>query len=209
MARNEELFQAILNGDRVKVQMIFQNAIDRHLNVGELLDESMIPAMREMGDRFSRNEIYVPEMLIAARAMQAGLTIIEPVLAKGNHKPLGKIAVGTVKGDLHDIGKNLVVIMLKGAGYEVVDLGTNCAVEKYDEAVAAGVNIIMCSALLTTTMMYMKEVVEHFKNNPVVKIVIGGAPVTQNYADSIGAHGYGQDANEAVRIVERLSGALA
>lgn len=208
MARNEELFQAILNGDRAKVQTIFQNAIDHHLNVGELLDESMIPAMREMGDRFSRNEIYVPEMLIAARAMQAGLTIIEPILAKGNHKPLGKIAVGTVKGDLHDIGKNLVVIMLKGAGYEVVDLGTNCAVEKYDEAVAAGVNIIMCSALLTTTMMYMKEVVEHFKNNPVVKIVIGGAPVTQNYADSIGAHGYGQDANEAVRIVERLTGAL-
>jgi len=209
MARNEELFQAILNGDRAKVQNIFQNAIDHNLNVSELLDESMIPAMREMGDRFSRNEIYVPEMLIAARAMQAGLTIIEPVLAKGNHKPLGKIAVGTVKGDLHDIGKNLVVIMLKGAGYEVVDLGTNCGVEKYDEAVSAGVKIIMCSALLTTTMMYMKEVVEHFKSNPVVKIVIGGAPVTQNYADSIGAHGYGQDANEAVRIVERLSWVMA
>lgn len=209
MARNEELYQAIMNGDRAKVQTIFQNAIDRNLNVGELLDESMIPAMREMGDRFSRNEIYVPEMLIAARAMQAGLTLIEPVLAKGNHKPLGKIAVGTVKGDLHDIGKNLVVIMLKGAGYEVVDLGTNCGVEKYDEAVAAGVNILMCSALLTTTMMYMKEVVEHFKQNNAVKIVIGGAPVTQNYADSIGAHGYGQDANEAVRIVERLATAVA
>ncbi|MFA4839145.1 MAG: corrinoid protein [Candidatus Neomarinimicrobiota bacterium] len=209
MARNEELYQAIMNGDRAKVQTIFQNAIDRNLNVGELLDESMIPAMREMGDRFSRNEIYVPEMLIAARAMQAGLTLIEPVLAKANHKPLGKIAVGTVKGDLHDIGKNLVVIMLKGAGYEVVDLGTNCGVEKYDEAVTAGVNIIMCSALLTTTMMYMKEVVEHFKQNNAVKIIIGGAPVTQNYADSIGAHGYGQDANEAVRIVERLATAVA
>jgi 5-methyltetrahydrofolate--homocysteine methyltransferase len=208
MARNEELFQAVCKGDRVKVQAIFQNAIAQNLDVSELLDESMIPAMREMGDRFSRNEIYVPEMLIAARAMQAGLTIIEPVLAKGNHRPLGKIAVGTVKGDLHDIGKNLVVIMLKGAGYEVMDLGTNCGVEKYDEAVAAGVKIIMCSALLTTTMTYMKEVVDHFKTNPAVKVVIGGAPVTQNYADSIGAHGYGQDANEAVRIVERLSGAL-
>ncbi|MFA4907813.1 MAG: corrinoid protein [archaeon] len=209
MARNEELYQAIMNGDRAKVQTIFQNAIDRNLNVGELLDESMIPAMREMGDRFSRNEIYVPEMLIAARAMQSGLTLIEPLLVKSAHRSRGKIAVGTVKGDLHDIGKNLVVIMLKGAGYEVVDLGTNCGVEKYDEAVTAGVNIIMCSALLTTTMMYMKEVVEHFEQNNAVKIVIGGAPVTQNYADSIGAHGYGQDANEAVRIVERLATAVA
>ncbi len=209
MARNEELFQAVCRGDRVTVQSIFQDALNRNRDVNELLNESMIPAMREMGNRFSRNEIYVPEMLIAARAMQAGLTIIEPVLAKSNHKPLGKIAVGTVKGDLHDIGKNLVIIMLKGAGYEVMDLGTNCAVEKYDEAVNAGIKIIMCSALLTTTMMYMKEVVEHFKNNHEVKIIIGGAPVTQNYADSIGAHGYGQDANEAVRIVERLSGVLA
>jgi len=98
--------------------------------------------------------------------------------------------------------------MLKGAGYEVMDLGTNCSVEKYDEAVRSGIDIIMCSALLTTTMLYMKEVVEHYKNNPTVRVVIGGAPVTQNYADSIGAHGYGQDANEAVRIVERLSGAV-
>lgn len=209
MARNEELYEAIIKGDRTKVQIIFQNAIDLNKNINELLDESMIPAMREIGARFSRNEIYVPEMLIAARAMQAGLTLIEPILMKANRKPLGRIAVGTVKGDLHDIGKNLVVIMLKGAGYEVLDLGTNCSVEKYDEAIAAGIHIIMCSALLTTTMMYMKEVVEHFKNNPVVKIVIGGAPVTQNYADSIGAHGYGQDANEAVRIVERLTAAIA
>jgi 5-methyltetrahydrofolate--homocysteine methyltransferase len=209
MARNEELYQAILKGDRNKVQKIFQAAIEQDKNINELLDDSMIPAMREMGERFSRNEIYVPEMLIAARAMQAGLNLIEPILAKSNHQSPAKIAVGTVKGDLHDIGKNLVAIMLKGVGYEVIDLGTNCSVEKYDEAVAAGASIVMCSALLTTTMTYMEEVVKHFKNNAAIKVVIGGAPVTQQYADSIGAHGYGRDANEAVKIVEKLIGATA
>jgi len=209
MARNEELYNAILKGDRNTVQSIFRIAIDQNQDVNELLDDSMIPAMREMGERFSRNEIYVPEMLIAARAMQAGLTMIEPILARNNYQSLGKIAVGTVKGDLHDIGKNLVAIMLKGAGYEVVDLGTNCAVEKYEEAVAAGVRIVMCSALLTTTMTYMEEIVNHFKNNDEIKVVIGGAPVTQKYADSIGAHGYGRDANEAVKIVEKLISATA
>ncbi|MCK9244381.1 MAG: corrinoid protein [Candidatus Marinimicrobia bacterium] len=209
MTRNQELYQAILRGDRSTVQKIFQSAIDQHADVNELLEDSMIPAMREVGERFARSEIYVPEMLIAARAMQAGLTLIEPILAKSNRKPRGKVAVGTVKGDLHDIGKNLVVIMLKGAGYEVLDLGINCPVEKYATAAAAGINIIMCSALLSTTMMYMKEVVNFFKNNSAVKIIVGGAPVTQKYADSIGAHGYGKNANEAVRIVERLTGAVA
>lgn len=209
MARNEELFNAIVKGDRNTVQTIMQSAIDQEQNVTELLDGSMIPAMREIGERFSRNEVYVPEMLIAARAMQAGLSIIEPVLAQANHKPRGKIAVGTVKGDLHDIGKNLVAIMLKGAGYEVLDLGTNCSIDKYTEAVNAGVKIVMCSALLTTTMTYMEEVVKHFKDTPEVRVVIGGAPVTQKYADSIGAHAYGRDANEAVKIVENIIGASA
>jgi len=205
MARDEELYNAILKGDRNSVQTIFQSAIDQNRDVIELLDESMIPAMREMGERFSRNEIYVPEMLIAARAMQAGLTLIEPILAQNNHKSRGTIAVGTVKGDLHDIGKNLVVIMLKGAGYDVIDMGTNCGIEKYDEAVSAGAQIVMCSALLTTTMTYMEQVANHFKNNNnTVKVVIGGAPVTQKYADSIGAHGYGRDANEAVKIVDKF-----
>ncbi len=209
MARNEDLYAAILRGDRAKVQDIFTTAIEHNQDVNELLDDSMIPAMREMGGRFSRNEIYVPEMLIAARAMQAGLNLIEPILALNKRQSPGKIAVGTVKGDLHDIGKNLVAIMLKGAGYEVIDIGTNCSVDKYDEAVAAGARIVMCSALLTTTMTYMQEVVNHFRGNAAIKVVIGGAPVTQNYADSIGAHGYGRDANEAVKIVERLLSAAA
>ena len=166
--------------------------------------ESMIPAMRAIGDRFSRNEVYVPEMLIAARAMQAGLDIVEPLLANTGHKPLGKVAIGTVKGDLHDIGKNLVAMMVKGAGYEVTDLGVDCDIAKYEEAVDNGVQVLMLSALLTTTMPYMKEVVSHFKaKGSPVKILIGGAPITQEYADEIGADGYSSDANEAVASVEK------
>lgn len=131
MAKQQELYDAIMKGNRNKVTEVIQKAVAENMNVVEILNDSMIPAMRDMGDKFSRNEIYVPEMLIAARAMQAGLTIIEPILAKAGHKALGKVCLGTVKGDLHDIGKNLVGIMLKGAGYEVMDLGVNCDVEKF------------------------------------------------------------------------------
>ena len=199
MARNEELFNAIMKGKRKDVAALVQAEIAVGANVGSILMESMIPAMREIGARFTRNEVYVPEMLIAARAMQAGLDIINPLLSKSGHEPLGKVAIGTVKGDLHDIGKNLVAMMVKGAGYDVMDLGVDCDVAKYDEAVNNGAQVIMLSALLTTTMPYMKEVVSHFKaKNSKVKILIGGAPVTQEYADEIGADGYSSDANQAV-----------
>jgi 5-methyltetrahydrofolate--homocysteine methyltransferase len=184
---------------------LIKKAIDAGVKVNSILDEGMIPAMREMGDRFSRNEVYVPEMLIAARAMQAGLEIVEPILASSGHKALGKVCAGTVKGDLHDIGKNLVAIMLKGAGYDVIDCGVNCDVNKFQEAVDKGAQVICCSALLTTTMPYMKDVVEHFKGKSV-KVIIGGAPVTQDYANTIGADGYGSDANEAVKVVDKLLG---
>lgn len=204
MAKNEELFNAIIKGKRKDVTALVQADVDAGADVAEILMESMIPAMREIGDRFTRNEVYVPEMLIAARAMQAGLDIVEPLLANTGHKPLGKVAIGTVKGDLHDIGKNLVAMMVKGAGYEVVDLGVDCDVAKYDEAVENGAQLILLSALLTTTMPYMKEVVSHFKaKGSAVKILIGGAPVTQEYADEIGADGYSSDANEAVASVEK------
>ena len=205
MARNEELFNAIIKGKRKDVTALVQADVDAGANVEEILMDSMIPAMREIGDRFTRNEVYVPEMLIAARAMQAGLDIVEPLLANTGHKPLGKVAIGTVKGDLHDIGKNLVAMMVKGAGYEVVDLGVDCDIAKYEEAVDNGAQVIMLSALLTTTMPYMKEVVEHFKaKGSDVKILIGGAPITQEYADEIGADGYSSDANEAVGSVENV-----
>ncbi len=195
------LRNAVISGKRNDVTAIVQAAIDNKEDFNALLDQGMIPAMREIGDRFSRNEAYVPELLIAARAMQSGLTLIEPLLAASGRKSLGKVAIGTVKGDLHDIGKNLVAIMLKGAGYEVIDLGVNCDVAKYEDALKQGAQIIGCSSLLTTTMPYMKDVVEHFKGKGV-KIIIGGAPVTQAYCDEIGADGFSEDANGAVKLVD-------
>ena len=198
----EALKKAVMSGKRNDVAAIVQSAIDAKENIGDILDKGMIPAMREIGDRFSRNEVYVPELLIAARAMQAGLGLIEPLLAASGRKSMGKIAIGTVKGDLHDIGKNLVAIMLKGAGYDVIDLGVNCDVEKYKGALEQGAQILACSALLTTTMPYMKEIVNAFKGK--AKIIIGGAPVTQAYADEIGADGYSDDANGAVKLVDSI-----
>jgi 5-methyltetrahydrofolate--homocysteine methyltransferase len=202
MARNEELFDAICKGDRKKVEDIVQQAMDGGADVVELLTESMIPAMRDIGERFSRNEVFVPELLIAARAMQTGLNLIEPSLVQSGHKPLAKVCVGTVKGDLHDIGKNLVAMMLKGAGFGVVDLGVDCDVDKFAKAVDDGCQMVLCSALLTTTMPYMKDIVQRFSDRSDIKVIIGGAPVTQEYAQEIGADGYGADANQAVKVVE-------
>lgn len=200
----EVLKNAVLKGDRKSVTEIINKAVEEKADINQLLDSAMIPAMREIGDRFSRNEAYVPELLIAARAMQAGLTIIEPLIADSGRTAPATVVIGTVKGDLHDIGKNLVAIMLKGAGYNVIDVGVNCDVTKYDEGVAQGATIVACSSLLTTTMPYMKDVVEHFKGRDGIKVIIGGAPVTAAYAEEIGADGYAADANEAVKLVDRI-----
>ena len=208
MAKIEALYEAVLKGKRKDVSSLVQEAVEAKTNVAEILMESMIPAMAEIGDRFSRNEAYVPEMLIAARAMQAGLDILDPLLAEAGHEPIGKVAIGTVKGDLHDIGKNLVAMMLKGAGFDVVDLGVDCDIEKYREAVENGVQVILLSALLTTTMPYMKEVVDALKDSGA-KILVGGAPVTQAYADEIGADGYSDDANTAVKSAKDALGIAA
>lgn len=202
----EALKNAVLKGDRNAVMEIINKAVAEKTDINQLLDCAMIPAMREIGDRFSRNEAYVPELLIAARAMQAGLTIIEPLIAGSGRTAPATIVIGTVKGDLHDIGKNLVAIMLKGAGYNVIDVGVNCGVEKYDEGVAQGATIVACSSLLTTTMSYMKDVVEHFRDRDDIKVIIGGAPVTAAYAEEIGADGYADDANEAVKLVDAIIG---
>lgn len=203
MTDYEALKTAVMRGKRNDVTAIVRQALDAGEDVNLLLDRGMIPAMREIGDRFSRNEAYVPELLIAARAMQAGMALIEPLIADSGRQPLGLVAIGTVKGDLHDIGKNLVAIMLKGAGYEVLDLGVNCDIPQYEEAVRQGASILGLSSLLTTTMPYMREVVEHFKGRGV-KIIIGGAPTSQAYADEIGADGYSEDANDAVKLVASL-----
>ena len=202
----DALKNAVLKGDRKSVTEIINKAVEEKADINQLLDSAMIPAMREIGDRFCRNEAYVPELLIAARAMQAGLSIIEPLIADSGRTAPATIVIGTVKGDLHDIGKNLVAIMLKGAGYNVIDVGVNCGVEKYDEGVAQGATIVACSSLLTTTMSYMKDVVEHFKDRDDIKVIIGGAPVTAAYAEEIGADGYAADANDAVKLVDAIIG---
>ena len=205
MAKNEKLFDAICAGQRQEVIGIVQGIVDDGGDCIEALMESMIPAMRDIGDRFARNEVYVPEMLIAARAMQSGLDILEPVLAKSGHEPVAKVAVGTVKGDLHDIGKNMVAMMLRGAGFEVMDLGVDCSIEDWQAAADDGAQAICCSALLTTTMPYMRSIVEHFQPTDV-KVVIGGAPITEAFAKEIGAHGYSDNANGAVSAVEACLG---
>jgi 5-methyltetrahydrofolate--homocysteine methyltransferase len=203
MANLEDLQGSIIKGKRDEVVSFVKDYIAAGNDVNEIIDKGMIPAMREIGERFSRNEAYVPELLIAARAMQAGLEIVEPLLAATGRKSLGKVAIGTVKGDLHDIGKNLVAIMLKGAGYDVIDLGVNCDIAKFESGVEQGADLIACSALLTTTMSYMKEIAEHFKDSKV-RVIIGGAPVTQSFCEEIGADGYSDDANGAVKLVDSL-----
>ena len=200
-----ELQKFVIAGKREDVIKFVNDYLETGEDLNKVLDEGMIPAMQEIGDRFSRNEAYVPELLIAARAMQAGLELIEPILVKDGREPKGIVAVGTVKGDLHDIGKNLVSIMLKGAGYKVLDLGVNCDAAKFEQSVNDGATLIACSALLTTTMGYMKEIVDHLKSkNSDIKVIVGGAPVTQDFADEIGADGYSDDANKAVKLVDDL-----
>ena len=205
MAKNEKLFDAICAGQRQEVIDIVQGIVDDGGDCVETLMGSMIPAMRHIGDRFANNEVYVPEMLIAARAMQSGLDILEPVLAESGHEPIAKVAVGTVKGDLHDIGKNMVAMMLRGAGFDVMDLGVDCSIDDWQSAANDGAKALCCSALLTTTMPYMKSIVEHFEPSDV-KVVIGGAPITEAFANEIGADGYSDNANGAVSAVEACLG---
>ncbi|MCM8767809.1 MAG: corrinoid protein, partial [Candidatus Omnitrophica bacterium] len=165
--------------------------------------------MSVVGEKFKNNEFYVPEVLIAARAMNRGMSLLEPLIVQSGIKPIAKLAIGTVKGDLHDIGKNLVVMMWKGAGFEVIDLGIDVPPEKFVEAAKSGVQVIGMSALLTTTMIQMKETIEALKKEGVrdnLKIIIGGAPVTQEFADEIGADGYAPDAASAVDKVKELLG---
>ena len=205
MSINDELYDAIVFGERDKVVEIVQQSVDAGDNVVELLNTTMIPALREVGDQFSRGEVFVPEMLVSARAMQAGVDIIEPLLVSSGHEPIAKVCIGSVKGDLHDIGKNLVVMMLKGSGFEVQDLGVDCRIETFEAAVNSGAQVICLSALLSTTRNEMRPVIEHFHDQDV-KIVVGGAVITEEFADSIGADAFGVDASDAVRAVRESLG---
>ena len=204
----EVIHQGIMEGDMNLTQEKVQEAIDAGIEPGVILQDSLIPAMGEVGRLFEEGEYFVPEMLIAARAMKAGLALLRPLLVAADVKPAGKVAAGTVKGDLHDIGKNLVCMMLEGAGFEIVDLGVDVAPEKFIDAVVnQGVNIVAMSALLTTTMPNMKSTLEAIKEAGVrdkVKIMVGGAPVTDAYAKEIGADGYAADASRAVTLAKSL-----
>jgi len=210
MGFNETIFEGILEGNMKAVTTATTEALAAGAAAGDILNEAMIPAMAEVGRLFEINEYYVPELLIAARAMKAGLEILKPQLVATGIEPRGKVVVGTVKGDLHDIGKNLVAIMVEGAGYEVIDLGVDVAPEAYvNTAISQGAQVIGLSALLTTTMPSMKATVEALQESGLhgqIKVMIGGAPVTQKYADEIGADGYARDAAGAARLVAQLIG---
>ena len=206
MSINDRLFDAIVFGEREVVVELVQEAVDNGEDVVNLLNETMIPALREVGDQFSSGEIFVPEMLVSARAMQAGVDIIDPLLAQSGHEPVAKVCIGSVKGDLHDIGKNLVIMMLRGSGFEVDDLGVDCRIEAFEAAVERGAKVVCLSALLSTTRGEMQPVVEHFRDRDKVKVIVGGAVITQEFADQIGADGFGFDASDAVRAVRESLG---
>lgn len=206
----QKLFDAVLEGDFEGVKTNVQAALDANLNPNAILNDGMIAAMREVGCRFEAGEYYVPEMLIAARAMQSGMAILKPHLQQADRKSSGKVVIGTVKGDLHDIGKNLVALMLEGAGFEIKDLGVDVPVEEFIRVVREEQpDIVAMSALLTTTMQMMKQTIDAFETAGLrhqVKFIIGGAPVTETYASQIGADGFSTDASRAVNVVKALIG---
>ena len=192
MEQIKTIYQGVLDGDMGAVTENVQTALDAGMTAGDILQRGLIAAMGEVGRLFEDGEYFVPEMLIAARAMKAGLGILQPLLVESGIEPAGKVAIGTVKGDLHDIGKNLVSMMLEGAGFEIIDLGTDVTPDQFVAAASNGADLIGLSALLTTTMPSME------------KVIIGGAPVTADYAKQIGADGFAPDASQAVSLVKSL-----
>jgi len=204
----KQIAENLIQGKAEKVKELVQKAVDEGEDVEKILNEALLAGMSVVGDKFKRNEFYVPEVLIAARAMKAGMEVIRPFLVEKNIKGEGTVVLGTVRGDLHDIGKNLVGMMLEGAGFEVVDLGVDVPAEKFIQvAKEKNADIIGLSALLTTTMPAMKDVIAALTKEGIrknVKVMIGGAPVTQDYADEIGADGYAPDAASAVDKAKQL-----
>ncbi len=206
MADLKALSEAIIRGDQKTAVEITQAAIDEGMAPETILNEGLISGMNIVGARFKANEVYIPEVLISARAMKMSMEYLEPKLSEAGVEPIGKALIGTVQGDLHDIGKNLVMMMLKGSGFEVVDAGIDVSAEKFvAQAKAAGTQIVGLSALLTTTMPSMESTVKAIKDAGLnAKVIIGGAPVTQNYADKIGADGYAADAATAIDVAKSL-----
>ena len=204
----ETIYQHVLEGHKDEVEESVSKALAEGIAAGKVLSEALISAMEEVGRRFEAGEYYVPEMLVSARAMKAGLLVLRPLLVQEGVEARGRAVIGTVQGDLHDIGKNLVGMMLEGAGFEVIDLGTDVAPEKFAEAVRAHqADVLGVSALLTTTMEKMLDVIEAVEDmggRGDVKILVGGAPVTASYAEEIGADGYAPDASVAATLVKSL-----
>jgi 5-methyltetrahydrofolate--homocysteine methyltransferase len=208
MEHIEGIYNAVVEGQHKAVVQKVQEALDVGAAADVILNEGLVKAMAEVGRLFEEGEFFVPEMLIAARAMQAGLGLLKPHLVEANVQSAGKVVLGTVKGDLHDIGKNLVSMMLEGAAFEIVDLGADVPPEKFVDAVqSSGAQIVAMSALLTTTMPNMKTTIEALEAAGLrgkIKVIIGGAPITASYAKQIGADGYAPDASRAVTLAKAL-----
>jgi len=211
MAIIEELYQAILTGDNKGAMAITQRGLDEGTDLQALIDGGMIPAMAEVGRRFEEEEYFVPELLLSARAMKAALGILRPLLSDSGVEPVGCVVMGTVQGDLHDIGKNLVAAMLEGAGFEIVDLGSDVSPAQFVEAVRdSKANLVGLSALLTVTMPSMKAIIEELEKAGLrdgVKVLVGGAPLSSDYAKEISADAYADNASAAVRTARQLIGA--
>lgn len=205
----QAIYDSVLDGAQKVTAAKVQEALDNGFSAEQILNGGLVDAMAEVGRLFEEGEYFVPEMLIAARAMQAGLSILKPILVSEDFKPIGKVAAGTVKGDLHDIGKNLVCMMLEGASFEIIDLGTDVNPEAFVSAVRdQGCDIVAMSALLTTTMPNMRATIEALNEAGLrdqVKIMVGGAPLTDQFAHEIGADGYSPDASQAVGLAKRLT----
>ena len=210
MSTVAEIKTMLMKGKAKDVEALVTKALQEGISPATILNEGLLAGMGEIGEKFKKNEVYVPEVLIAARAMKAGMAVLKPKLLEAKVQPRGTVVIGTVKGDLHDIGKNLVGMMLEGAGFQVIDAGIDVPPEKFlDLARTHKAQIIGCSALLTTTMTNMKAVVDAVKNSDLkgkVKIMVGGAPVTQAFCDEIGADGYAPDAASAADLAKRLAG---
>ncbi len=202
----KELAEAVTRGDQNAAVEMTKAALAEGIKVKKILDEGLIGGMNIIAERWRRNDVYIPEVLIAARAMKSATELLEPELVKAGVEPAGKCLIGTVQGDLHDIGKNLVVMMLKGAGFDVVDVGVDVAPEKFiEQARSAKPQVVGMSTLLTTTMPAMDNTIKALKQAGIkAKFIVGGAPVTQSYADKIGADGYSPDAASAVDLVKSL-----
>ncbi len=203
----QPIYDAILGGQAPETRSLTEQALAAGVGAQEIIDRSMIPAMDEVGRRFENCEYFVPELLISARAMKAALGLLRPLLAGQGATPAGRVAIGTVRGDLHDIGKTLVGAMLEGGGFEVTDLGVDVPVERFVEVASSGMSILALSALLTTTMPAMRAVIDALKTAGVrdrIKVMVGGAPLTARYAEEIGADGYAPSAAGAVTLARQL-----